>query len=612
MMQQMRENTKIVMLVVAIAFIGYMGFEGWQSISGRTAAAQLGALGRVNGQNVSSQAYQNTYQQLYEQARQQSGGQLTHEQQKELEKLAWDQTVDAILLQQEIQRRGIQATNAEIREAALNMPHPALMNNELFQTNGQFDINKYRQFLTGPSANEELLLQLEQYYREAIPRAKLIRQVTAGLYLSDQQLWRDYQDQHETTTVEYIPLDVAKLVPGAVTVSDAEVQAYYKAHAAEFKRPAQATFTIAALSKRATAADSAAALERARSARAEIVGGADFAKVAERESADSASARMGGELGLVHRGQTVPTFEAAVFSQPVGQISEPILSPFGYHIIQVQERSGDAAKVRHILIPIAPTEQALDRLFAKADTLESLATTGTLANAARVTGAALERGITVSETRPVVPGIGSALEALDWAKDEATTPKEEGAKPATVSPIFETPDALYLVKLEKFAPAGEIPQAEAAAQIRGQLTLQKKEAKAREIGQQMVAEIRGGKSLQDVAAAHGLEVLTAGPFARIGFAPGLGTANEAIGAAFGVPVGGVSNVVKAQNGLVILRPTARTEADHVAWEAQKEQQRAIETARLQQEEVARWMEGLRKKATIEDQRAELRQRSRGA
>jgi peptidyl-prolyl cis-trans isomerase D len=178
-----------------------------------------------------------------------------------------------------------------------------------------------------------------------------------------------------------------------------------------------------------------------------------------------------------------------------------------------------------------------------------------------------------------------------------------------VSPLFETPQAFYVVELEAFTPAGTVPLAEATPEIRRTLVLEKKRAQARQIGQQMVAEVRGGKPLEQAARERGLSVETAGPFTRIGFNPAFGQANAVTGAAFGVPVGQVSNVVESAAGLFIVRPTERTQADREAFEAQKEQLRGSALFQMQQEAVTRWMQDLRARADIDDRRAEVLRRS---
>jgi peptidyl-prolyl cis-trans isomerase D len=600
MMQDLREKTKIIMIVVALAFVGLMVFEWGMDISGTSVGAQTGELGRVNGEPISQQAFMLAQQELTQQA-QQSGRQLTPEDRREIDDAAFEQVVNDILIRQELRRRGIQASNAEIVHAARWSPHPDLMQNELFLTDGRFDINKYQAFLNSPSANEELLLQLEQYYRQMIPRNKLVRQVSAGAWVSDSELWRMWRDRSETATVDYVMLNVSQLVPGDVEVTDREVRSYYDANREQFRRAATARLNVAFIPKAATAADTAAALRRANAVRAEILGGADFAAVAQRESADPGSAQQGGDLGTFGRNQMVPAFDQAAFSLPVGQVSEPVQTQFGFHLIQVQERLDEQVRARHILISAEPSEEAQDALYTRADSLESIALRGGVQRAARAAGAETRSGVTVSTGDAYVPGIGSLFEAIQWAEEEAAA-----ADGSTVSPLFESAESFYVVEVEGFTSAGMQSLEQAAPQIRRQLIQDKKREQARQIGQQMVREVRAGKALSQAAQERGLSVETAGPFTRAAFNPVFGQSNAAIGVSFGTPIGQVSDVAQTTGGLFIIRPTARTEADRAEFEQQKEQLRASFLYQMQQQQVTRFIENLRREADIVDHRDQIR------
>jgi len=99
--------------------------------------------------------------------------------------------------------------------------------------------------------------------------------------------------------------------------------------------------------------------------------GADFAGLASRHSEDPGSASRGGDLGLVRRGQFVKDFEAAVFALNEGQLSGIVETEFGYHLIQLVERRGDAVQARHLLIKIERSRAGDSSAIALLDSLRS-------------------------------------------------------------------------------------------------------------------------------------------------------------------------------------------------------------------------------------------------
>lgn len=601
MMQMIRSNSgKFMTIVIVGGFLAWMVYGIGMEVTG---ASGPGDLGSVNGTPVTLAAWNQRVQQLEEQARAQGAGRLTAEDSKQIRDQAWNDLVNQILMQQELDRRGIRVTDDEIRFMAMNVPPPQMSQQEIFQSNGQFDINKYRQYLSSPQASDELLAQLEGYYRSVVPESKLREQIGAGTYIPDAQLWRMFRDRNETATVEYVTLDLARLAPRTPAVTEDEVRRYYDEHEDDFKRSRTARFTVAVLRTAPDDADRQAVLAHAQQVRQQLAAGGDFATIARAESSDTMSARMGGSLGTVRKGQMVAPFDSAVWALPVNELSQPVLTQFGYHLIQVTERGGDTAVVRHILLPLKKDDRTLETLDAKSDTLERVAQSAQgIERAARTVGAALRQGVTVSDNLPYIPGVGPAMEALEWASGEART-LAEGERP--VSDVFEGEQGLYIVRLDSYLAAGKMTLAEARPQITSTLILQKKRALARAEGQKIVAEVRRGTPLAQAAAAHGLSVATAGPFTRVQGNPALGQATPPVGAAFGTPIGQVSDVVEGPGGLFIVRPTARTAADAQQFAQQKEQMRAVLGQQLRQRATARWLDSVRKAADIEDNREKV-------
>ncbi len=600
MMRTLRENTKWIMLITAIAFVGLMVFEWGMDASGGSAEAFTGGeAGRVNGAPITYAEYNQVHRTLTQQRQEQVGRTMSSAEFRQIEEEAWDQLVMDRLIDQELRRRGISVTDEEIRQAALYMPPPEFHQHEAFQVDGQFDLTSYHEFLRSPAADPQLLVDLEMYYRQMIPRSKLFQQINASVVVTDSELWHMYRQEQETASARFIRLDPPQLVPEhEVTVTDRQIRDYYDEHRDQFVRPARAEVRIVALDKRPTAADTMASLERASEIRQEIVAErVEFEDMARQESVDRVSAERGGHLGPVQRGQTAQPFEEAVWRAPIGELTEPVLTEFGFHLIRVNSRTQDQADVSHILVAIERTIESEDALLSRVDALEALVERMSLPAAAEE----MELRYRTTELTPILgslPNVGPVDEALDWVFQERPAPGE-------ASQVLENERAYYVVELLTREDERPLTLEEATTSIRTILVRQQQREQTRALGQQLVDQIRAGATLEGVAAGIGVDVNSAEEFTRLDFVPGIGQANAAIGAAFGLPVGQVSDLVATADAFFILRTTDRTEADRDEWEQQLPFQRQQVVAMLQRQRIDQYLEGLHQEARIVDHRDRL-------
>ena len=595
MMQQLRNSTKWIMILVALAFVGLMVFEWGMDISGRSAGS-MGEIGRVNGTPVLYDDFQATYRSIYERTASLQEDPITNAQNAQIEDEAWNEVVTSILVEQELERRGILVTDDELRNAALFSPPPNLRENAVFQTDGQFDLTRYQEWVAG--TDRDMLLQLEAIYREIIPRGKLARQVGSGIHVSDNELWDLYRQENETASVSYVSFEpLTRVGDDQIEITPREVSDYYRDNRESFFIPASATVVSASMTKAPTPADTAAVLARVGELRQSILDGEDFAEVAIRESAGP-SAAEGGDLGVVAKGAMVPSLDSVVFSARPGRVSEPIATSFGIHLLEVTESwSQDSAQVRHIVLDIARTDDSEYELFAMADSLEELAESMSLAEAATVLGIQADT-VDIIETRPFVPGAGDVAQGGEWIFDPETSLGE-------ASPVFDNRLAFYALELVSYDPARYQTEAEAESAIRGYISIDKRIEAAAEEAREFADEVRTGSSLSEVAREFALEVRDAGPFTRNEFVFGLGRFNAAVGAAFGLEVGGVSDVVEANQNVFVIERTASQPADSVTWMAQVDLQRQQQLLIARQSRLNLWIEALRQSANIVDRREQV-------
>lgn len=586
-----------VVALISITFLAWMVFD-LSGLTGEGSLSRSRAAGKVNDQTLDSRDYELLVQRAQEQAQQQNQTNLGADDYARLRDQVWNDWVDQAVLQSEYRRRGLQVTDEELAEAIRTTPLPEIAQEPSFQTDGRFDPAKYQRWLSSATA-AQILPTLEERYRGEMMRAKLLRVVTADVFVSDAELWQRFRDEHETVKIDLAAIIPRNAVPDSVvTVTTEEVERYYRDHGDQFKRPETAFLSYVMVPRALTETDSAAALTRIREVRAEIAGGAKFEDVARRESQDLGSAGRGGDLGEWTRGQMVGQFDSMAFKLPVGRLSEPFLTPFGYHLIEVTSRTGDKVKARHILVHIELSGAHRDQVDALADSLERIAADrvdpAALDTAARALGLRVgrtlpvQRGTTVQAGTEVVPNAGT------WAFQRGVA--------GAIGPVEETPDALYLFRIDSILPEGVPPLAAIRDAVEHEARQAKKWERAQAIGAQLQKRLDEGASLDMAARALGLPHQVLGPFSRIN--PPL--PNPAlIGAAFSLAPGQRSRVIDTPDGLYLVESMARTQADSAAFAAQRDDLKAGTIRQVRQDRVRIYLQALRDNAKIIDRREEL-------
>ncbi|OLC06636.1 MAG: hypothetical protein AUH41_12415 [Gemmatimonadetes bacterium 13_1_40CM_66_11] len=598
MLRTMRANAKWVFYILAVAFVGWLAVGQVMSILGPSGNVVL----RVNRKEYPVTEYQQRVQLASEQYRQQYGtAPLTKEEDRQLQDQVINQMIQDALLEQEYRRLGIRVSDEEIVAMAHNSPLPEIMRDPQFQTDGQFDIRKWQQFLSTTS-DRNLLLQLEGIYRQQIPRIKLFEYLASDVYIPDAKLWRLYKDAHDSVRVTALAVSPYTILD-TTPISDGELQAYIAKHPDDFKRPAVAYVRFISVPRLPNADDSAVARAHVARVRGELARGAKFEDVAKRESSDSGSGQRGGDLGWVRKSDTttlVAPFMRAVRSLKPGELSAPVPTRFGYHLIRIDQAKGDSVKVRHILIPVALQGAHLDQVEARADTLERLAAERsdptTLDTVARRLKLQVSPEYRVVENQGFMLGEYRVPDVSVWAFE---TPGGE------TSPVIDGDAGYYVFRLDSVTTAGAPPLAQIRAQVTDLVRVDKLKSVARHRADSLAALLRGAPDLAVAAAAHGLQVQRLGPFTRM--RPPRDLTGEAlvVGTALGLRVGERSGVVEGENGYFILESVGRKFADSTAWLAQKEVQRTQLRQALQQARIQQYLEGVRAKAKVIDRRKDL-------
>jgi peptidyl-prolyl cis-trans isomerase D len=601
MFKFLRSKAKIFYWVIAASFIAFIFLAWGMDFRGNQSRGRGGGstVGKVNGVEIPASAWSRAYQQTVAQLRQQTPDRtLTANQIAEASDRAWDQLVRGIIVDQEIERLGITATDEEVLDTFRNNPPPELLAGYVDES-GQPDLARYYADLQNPARDWS---RAEQYIRATLPQRKLQQLITAGAVVSDAEVHEAYVRQTGRAVAEWIGVLYADLGSEYEPTDDA-IEAYYQANLGKYHREEQAHAYVVSWPKEPSPLDYDEVRRDLEEVRDEIVTGErTFAEAAELYSQDG-TAESGGDLGTFDRRRMVPAFSDAAFSLPVGQVSEPVKTQFGYHLIEVLEHvvdeSGELEKVRarHILFRVDPSSETLGEIYERAVAFRERVTADVFVETAKA------ESLQVYDPPPFfrgrdIPGLKLSVSGSNYAFR---------AEAGEIGPVLENDDAFYLVLADGTTPAGPAP----LEQVRSQVVVELKREHDRGLAEAKLSPAVGkaqlGQSLASVAAeydlAHGVtDTLTAASnVADVGY----GTAFNEV--ALAAPVGTLVPEVATLRGLYAVQPLWQQQFSAEDFSARSDAIRASLLARKQNSLLDDWFAQKLAAAEIVDLRDEARQ-----
>lgn len=593
-MKLLRKRMKIVIWIAAVSFIALIFLSWGLDITRRspTGMLQRGIVGKVNGRIIRMETYREMLNRAFMSFRGESDAQVDGLTSTLIEDRVFEQIVQEDLLREEIIRRGITVSDAEVLAFIKSVPPEELRSDTSFMTDGEFDVEKYRQVFQNP-ANLPWLMEYERYVKQALPKQKLMLTLYSTARLTDLEMGYAFSRRNATVKLRYLLVTPERAGKGAEPSED-EVRRYYEEHAEEFELPVTAVVSYAHFSTAPSPSDSAASLQEVRGINEELKAGADYEKLAKQVSQDQQTAEQGGLLGWIKRGQVVKVFEDAAFSLKKGQVSEPILSNYGWHIIKLNDKKADSAEVSHILIRIDSSSETIDRARESAVLFREDVEEMGLASAAVSHGVELRRTPPFSGRGNYIPTIGYSRVIKDFAFT---------SQPGNVSRVLATGVGFYVLRLdslrERHVPSFESLTDTLTVLARGDKNIAQTEAVA-DSARSFLSE---GLSMKQVASRLNLEYGVTREFSATSALPDYPI--ELIGAAMALDENKVSSPVRTEKGCYIVQVIERTTPGLEEFDKASPTFVGSMMDSKQRRIVDQWLAMLREKSDIRDYRGEI-------
>lgn len=592
MLEDLRKRQKIIIYFVAVIFILGMGAIGIVEIF-----TPKPFLGKVDGTKITLEMYQGKIQDMYARYNEMNPNQpLDENTRKSLEGQAWQELVDEILWNKQIKKYKIKVKESDILTEMQNNPPQELMQNESLQVNGRFDKSLY---LSALKNNPEFFVMMEEYVRSYLPRKRLQDKIKAQSGITLDSLKTDYIKDNDIVNGKLVFFDYTGITN--VEVSDAEIQTIYdKDKEEKYKKGPATRVKYIAIEEKPSDKDYADAQKRAIEIRNRALKGEDFKELAIQYSEDPGSGQNGGSLGVFGRGQMVPEFEAVAFALKEGEISQPVKTNFGWHVILLEKIiSNDPEtgqiEASHILFQVEASEAT------KAQIEEEALAAQKLVRKKGVEAAAKELELEPADTEWVahdaeyIPGIGQNRQILAWMVK---------AKAKAVSELFRDQQNRYIIaQVTENKKVYYEDFEKVKLRIKYELEKQKKIALTKVKADAFAAKYDKDQYFAN-AETEGWKVYDLNNFKKGNSAPGLGVSETFATEALKLKTGETSGVIHSDQGSFVVMATERRQPDLAAFEKDKAKQQEIRD-KMENNAWNRWFTQMRKDAKIVDNRVEF-------
>ena len=610
---------KFLIGIIAVVFIFYFGYS-FTSREGMKIAT-------VNSELISGVEYQKVYRNMLERLQQEYKSFWSENLIKvfDLKNRALEALIREKLISQEARRVGLDVTDKEVQDQILAYP--------AFQFRGRFDESRYRMLLANNHMKPE---EFEAGIARELLQGKIQQFLTSFVPITDQEI-RDYyayvkervkisfvrfsptdfesslkvdgpameayfeEHKEEYRVAEKIKLSYLLIDPDRfkdrVQISEQDVEDHYEENIASYreKKQVKARHILFKLDQNASEEDDKKVKEKAQEVLERVRKGEDFAALAKQYS-EGPTKEKGGDLGTFSQGQMVKPFEEAAFKLKKNEVSDLVKTPFGYHIIKVEEVREERTKgIDEVRTQIAETLSKVARADIAHE--KALSLIDQMPYEVDLAQYAAEQGLPIKETAyfsqkdPIPDIIGDQR----LKKSLFSLEKNE------VSELIEFGEKFYIIQVSDRKASALPGLDEVRKKVEQAYKAHLAGAEAKSAAEKYLEELKKGGDWAELAKTHGRKPETtdffnrSDPITRIGHAPELQEAAFTLSEDKPYPDG----VFPGRDGAYVIRWEAYEAIDSGQYREEKEKYRTSLIRARHGALVADWVDKLKNKAEIE-------------
>lgn len=585
-MEKMRNSTASILWVLIFSFGILWVLADTQVFDALAVGPQ--SIGQVNGDEISFDEFNSRVSFYTEQYNQRVGGNMTPELRSTYEQQAWDDLVASKLVQQKMNELGIVVTDAELVDMITGDNPDPFIRQQFQNEDGTIDRIALRAAIEAPE-NSEVWLMIEQQLRENRRQQKMNNFISSGLKVSALDVQNEYIRQNSFADVSYLRFPYADVEDEEITITDNELQNYYRNNSSQYQRNESYRFRYVSWDKTPTAEDT-------------------LSTIREIENLTQAFADSESDSLFLVRYQSTTPYQGSyidrddireeyspVLDLEIGEVSDvEIIDGSAYAFKKLDERD-DEIKFAVLSYNVqADPVATIDRLANEADDFQYYASSDGFVDEAERRDLEYNEA-SATKGNPLIPGLGQSQQTLQAL---------EGLSVNEISEPIELNNQFIVLQLLERTPEGTRPFSEVRSQVENRVSNQKRK-------EFMISRVQGLASnesdLESLSSRSDKEILTAEDVRMsANTIPGAGREPMIIGAIFKLPEGEISSPLSGENAIFIVRvdnldmatPDQMTASDRNEIRSRLEQQKFSAFNQI-------FIEQLKESADIDDYRSRV-------
>ncbi len=604
---KMRSQMQVVMWTILILFVISMaigGLVGGANIGDIFGQRQINEIGSVNKKPIYYEDFNSFVSSEINRSTNNNPSLMADEQKEYTRAIVWERLINDLLIEEQIEKKAITVSDEEVLFQLQNNPPFFLRSNDLFQTNGEFDLEKYLEFILTPSQID--WRPIEQFMQNVyLPNYKLQQFIKNGVSITQDDILNDFKKRFIDYEIEILHV-TDKAIDNDFHDSllndrpiEQELLKFYNSNLSNYEKSETRFMKFVKWPISTNSNDSLRTKIEAEDLILRLKDGEDFATLANQYTEDPSNFRdpsnpRGGSLGWFSPGQMLPAFNDAAFSANVGDIVGPVITQYGYHVIKIDRIKKDNQKnqvnASHILLTVKAGKDTKDELKNISSLFSLEASENGFTKQAELNNLEIFETTGLLKESIFIDDIGPVRSAVNFAFKN---------NPGSISDSFQNDDYFFVFQMDSIVKESFQTFEEVKDQIKNKLLSDLRKSEIKKIADEI--DINDDSDFKSIASENPtFEYIEKSKSKLNGSFLSVGKSNYIVGALSNSYAGQVIGPIPTIRGQAFIRVLSIDEINRANYDQMKESIKFSLLINRQNISWDDWILSLRDNASIKD------------